>query len=44
MSDEKDAPIVLDKMADMVLKYRTKDKKKKPKKRAKAGPKKEKRE
>ncbi len=46
MSDEKDVPIVLDKMADIVLKYRPKEKKKKkkPRKRAKAEPKKEKRE
>lgn len=44
MSDEKDVPIVLDKMADIVLKYRPKEKKKKPRKRAKAESKKEKRE
>ncbi len=46
MSDEKETPIVLDKMADTVLKYRPKEKKKKkkPRKRAKAEPKKEKRE
>ena len=44
MSDEKEVPIVLDKMADVVLKYRPKEKKKKPRKRAKAEPKKEKRE
>lgn len=44
MSDEKDVPIVLDKMADIVLKYRPKEKKKKPRKRAKTEPKKEKRE
>ncbi len=44
MSDEKEVPIVLDKMADIVLKYRPKEKKKKPKKRAKAESKKEKRE
>lgn len=44
MSDEKDVPIVLDKMTDVVLKYRPKDKKKKPRKRAKAESKKEKRE
>ncbi len=44
MSDEKDVPIVLDKMADIVLKYRPKEKKKKPRKRAKAEPKKGKRE
>lgn len=43
MSDEKDVPIVLDKIADIVLKYRPKEKKKKPRKRAKAEPKKEKR-
>ena len=40
MSDEKDVPIVLDKMADIVLKYRPKEKKKKPRKRATAEPKK----
>jgi len=34
----------LDKMADIVLKYRPKEKKKKPRKRAKAEPKKGKRE
>ena len=28
MSDEKDVPILLDKMADIVLKYRPKEKKK----------------
>ena len=44
MSDEKETPIVLDKMADTVLKYRPKEKKKKPRKRAKAEQKKEKRE
>lgn len=44
MSDEKDVPIVLDKMADIVLKYRPKEKKKKPRKRAKTETKKEKRE
>jgi hypothetical protein len=44
MSDEKETPIMLDKMADIVLKYRPKEKKKKPRKRAKAEPKKEKRE
>ena len=44
MSNEKEVPIVLDKMADIVLKYRPKEKKKKPRKRAKAEPKKEKRE
>lgn len=43
MSDEKDVPIVLDRIADIVLKYRPKEKKKKPRKRAKAEPKKEKR-
>lgn len=35
MSDEKDVPIVLDRIADIVLKYRPKDKKKKPRKRKK---------
>ena len=30
MSDEKDVPIVLDKMADIVLKYRPKDRQPKP--------------
>lgn len=44
MSDEKETPIMLDKMADIVLKYRPKEKKKKPRKRAKAESKKEKRE
>ena len=44
MSDEKDVPIVLDKMADIVLKYRPKEKKKKPKKRKKVERKQEKRE
>lgn len=44
MSDEKEVPIVLDKMADIVLKYRPKEKKKKPRKRAKTETKKEKRE
>lgn len=44
MSDEKDVPTVLDKMADIVLKYQPKEKKKKPRKRAKAEPKKGKRE
>ena len=44
MSDEKDVPILLDKMADIVLKYRPKEKKKKHRNRAKAEPKKEKRE
>lgn len=44
MSDKEEVPIVLDKMADIVLKYRPKEKKKKPRKRAKAEPKKEKRE
>ena len=44
MSDEKETPIVLDKMADIVLKYRPKEKKKKPRKRAKVESKKEKRE
>lgn len=44
MSDKKEVPIVLDKMADIVLKYRPKEKKKQPRKRAKAEPKKEKRE
>ena len=41
---EKDVPEVLNKITDVVLKYRPKDKKKKPRKRAKAEPKKEKRE
>ena len=41
---EKDVPEVLDKITDVVLKYRPKDKKKKPRKRAKAEPRKEKRE
>ena len=44
MSDEKETPIMLDKMGDIVLKYRPKEKKKKPRKRAKAESKKEKRE
>ena len=44
MSDEKETPIMLDKMVDIVLKYRPKEKKKKPRKRAKAESKKEKRE
>jgi len=34
MSDEKETPIVLDKMADIVLKYRPKEKKKKPRQRS----------
>lgn len=42
--NEKEIPEVLDKITDVVLKYRPKDKKKKPRKRAKAEPKKEKRE
>lgn len=44
MSDEKETPIMLDKMVDIVLKYRSKEKKKKPRKRTKAESKKEKRE
>lgn len=44
MSDEKEVPIALDKMADIVLKYRPKDKKKKPRKRKKYEKPKEKRE
>ena len=39
MVNEKDVPIVLDRIADIVLKYRPKEKKKKPRKRAKAEPK-----
>lgn len=41
---EKDVPEVLDKITDVVLKYRPKDKKKKPRKRKKVEKPKEKRE
>ncbi len=41
---EKDVPEVLDKITDIVLKYRPKDKKKKPRKRKKYEKPKEKRE
>lgn len=41
---EKDVPEVLDKITDVVLKYRPKDKKKKPRKRKKVEKSKEKRE
>ncbi len=41
---EKDVPEVLDKITDVVLKYRPKDKKKKPRKRKKHEKPKEKRE
>jgi len=41
---EKDVPDVLDKITDVVLKYRPKDKKKKPRKRKKVEKTKEKRE
>jgi len=41
---EKDVPEVLDKITDVVLKYRPKDKKKKPRKRKKYEKPKEKRE
>ncbi len=41
---EKDVPDVLDKIADVVLKYRPKEKKKKPRKRKKVEKTKEKRE
>jgi hypothetical protein len=41
---EKDVPDVLDKIADVVLKYRPKEKKKKPRKRKKVEKIKEKRE
>ena len=44
MKDSKDVPIVLDKMTDIVLNYRPKEKKKKPRERKKTESKKEKRE